>query len=109
MTNTETSILLLSHGQIKQKIKRMAHEILEANFGEKELIFAGICEQGELIAQRLANNLEEISTIKTTVTRIDLDKSHPFREAGDSFDDEINIEDRVIIMVDDVLLYNFTG
>ncbi len=81
----------------------MAYEILEANFAEKELIFAGICEQGELLAKQLAKHLEEISSIKSTVTRIDLNKSHPFREADNSLGEEINIENRVIILVDDVL------
>jgi len=103
MSNSDTSILLLSQSQIKQKIKRMAYEILEANFAEKELIFAGICEQGELLAKQLAKHLEEISSIKSTVTRIDLNKSHPFREADNSLGEEINIENRVIILVDDVL------
>ena len=33
---------LLDGRQIKQKIKRLAIEILEQNFGEKEIILAGI-------------------------------------------------------------------
>jgi pyrimidine operon attenuation protein / uracil phosphoribosyltransferase len=103
MTTTEKSILLLSAAQINQKIKRMAYEILEANFGEKELIFAGICEQGELIAKALAKHFDEISSVKITVTRIDLDKSHPFRQAHDTLKETIKFENKVIIMVDDVL------
>ena len=103
MTNSETSILLLSTAQINQKVKRMAYEILEANFGEKELIFAGICEQGELLAKQLAKNLDDISSVNTNVVRIDLDKSHPFRQAHDTLQEEIKIDNKVIIMVDDVL------
>jgi pyrimidine operon attenuation protein/uracil phosphoribosyltransferase len=103
MTASDTSILLLSTAQINQKVKRMAYEILEANFGEKELIFAGICEQGELLAKQLAKHLDEISSVKTTVTRIDLDKSHPFRQAHDTLQEEIKIDNKVIIMIDDVL------
>lgn len=103
MSNKASSILLLSQAQINQKLKRMAYEILEANFAEKELILAGICEQGELLAKQLAKNLNEISSINSIVTRIDLDKSHPFREAADSLGEDLKIENRVIIMVDDVL------
>jgi len=106
MTQSETSILLLSAAQINQKVKRMAYEILEANFGEKEVVFAGICEQGELLAKQLAKNLGEISSIKTIVTRIDLDKSHPFRQAHNTIEEKIKFDNRVIIMVDDVL---YTG
>ena len=103
MINSDTSILLLSTAQINQKVKRMAYEILEANFGEKELIFAGICEQGELLAKELVKNLDDISSINTSVVRIDLDKSHPFRQAHDTLQEEIKVDNKVIIMVDDVL------
>lgn len=103
MTTTDKSILLLSAAQINQKVKRMAYEILESNFGEKELIIAGICEQGELLAKQLAKHLDEISSVKTTVTRIDLDKSHPFRQGLDTIQEGIKIDNKVIIMVDDVL------
>jgi pyrimidine operon attenuation protein/uracil phosphoribosyltransferase len=106
MTTTEKSILLLSAAQINQKIKRMAYEIYESNFGEKELIIAGICEQGELLAKQLAKHLEEISSVDTTVTRIDLDKSHPFRQGLDTLQKGIELDNKVIIMVDDVL---YTG
>jgi pyrimidine operon attenuation protein/uracil phosphoribosyltransferase len=106
MTTTNKSILLLSAVQINQKVKRMAYEIMETNFGEKEIIFAGICERGELLAKSLAKNLDDISSIKTRVTRIDLDKTHPFRQAEDALEEEIKIENKVIILVDDVL---YTG
>jgi pyrimidine operon attenuation protein/uracil phosphoribosyltransferase len=106
MTETNNSILLLSAAQITQKVKRMAYEILEANFGEKELVFAGICEQGELLAKQLAKHLDEISSIKTIVTRIDLEKSHPFRQAKNNIEEDVKLANKVIIMVDDVL---YTG
>lgn len=106
MTETDNSILLLSAAQLTQKVKRMAYEILEANFAEKELIFAGVCEQGELLAKQLAKHLDEISSIKTIVTRIDLEKSHPFRQAKNTIEEDVKLENKVIIMVDDVL---YTG
>ena len=103
MTTTETSILLLNSSEINQKIKRMAYEILEDNFSEKKIILAGICEQGELLAKQLAKHLEEISSLEIIITRIDLDKSHPFRQAADTIKADLKIENTVIIMVDDVL------
>ena len=106
MTETDNSILLLSAAQLTQKVKRMAYEILEANFGEKELVFAGICEQGELLAKQLAKNLDEISSIRTVVTRIDLEKSHPFRQAMNNIEEDVQVANKVVIMVDDVL---YTG
>lgn len=103
MTTTESSILLLDPGQIGQKVKRMAYEILENNFGEKELILAGICDQGETLAKQLAKELRAITEVKVIVTRIDLDKSHPFRQAHDTIKEDLQFQNKVIIMVDDVL------
>jgi pyrimidine operon attenuation protein/uracil phosphoribosyltransferase len=103
MTTKQKSILLLNADQINQKIKRMAYEILEANFGEKHLILAGICDQGVLLARQLAKILEEISSIETTVTRIEMDKNNPFKQEQDIIDEEIKFTNKVIIMVDDVL------
>ena len=103
MTTKEKSILLLNAEQINKKVKRMAYEILEANFSEKHLILAGICDQGELLARQLAKILEEISSIETTVTRIEMDKNNPFKQEEDIVDPDIKFTNKVIIMVDDVL------
>ena len=103
MTATETSIQLLNSSEINQKIKRMSYEILEANHGENQIILAGICEQGELLAKQLAKHLEEISLFEVTITRIDLDKSHPFRQAEDTINEDLKFQNKVIILVDDVL------
>jgi len=103
MTATETSIQLLTTSQINQKIKRMAYEILEANHSERNIILAGICEQGMLLAKQLAKHLQEISLLDVTITRIDLDKSHPFRQAEDTINEDLKFQNKVIILVDDVL------
>lgn len=103
MTTSKKSILLLNPDQIDQKVKRMAYEIFEANISEKELILAGICDQGELLAIQLGKVLEEISSIKSTVTRIEMDKSTPFKQDRDIIDEEIKFNNKVIVMVDDVL------
>ena len=103
MTGTETSIQLLNSSEINQKIKRMSYEILEANHSENHIILAGICEQGELLAKQLAKYLVEISSIEVIITRIDLDKSHPFRQADDTINEDLKFQNKVIILVDDVL------
>ena len=46
------ALTILDAKQIDQKIKRMAYEILENNFSEKEILFAGICAQGEALAKK---------------------------------------------------------
>lgn len=96
-------ISILSSGQIDQKIRRMAYEIYENNFKEKHIVFAGICAQGKLLAIKLAKHLQNISSIETEVIEINLDKSHPFRENRGKSQPKINVTNKVIIMVDDVL------
>ena len=45
-------IRILDHTAIKARLKRMAYEIYEANYGESELIIIGIDERGGYLAER---------------------------------------------------------
>jgi pyrimidine operon attenuation protein/uracil phosphoribosyltransferase len=98
-----TSLAILDARQIDQKIKRMAYEIYENNFTEKKIIFAGICKQGEGLANKLAKELKAISEITTSVIRIDLDKTHPFRTELNGANIGEDSKNKVVILVDDVL------
>jgi pyrimidine operon attenuation protein / uracil phosphoribosyltransferase len=42
----EKKILILNQRQIDQKIDRIAYQLLEDNFDEKEIIIAGILPKG---------------------------------------------------------------
>ncbi len=97
-----TPIIVLDAVQIDQRIRRIAYQIYENNYGVKELILAGICEQGEVLATLLSNILKEISPIKTKVLKINLNKKNP----SDPMEEKelpTNLTNKVIIMVDDVL------
>lgn len=95
-------VLILNHTQIQQKINRMAHQILEDNFDEKEIIVAGVVERGYRLALRIVAVLSKISDIKITVARIELDKDSTKLESA--IDIPISYcENKVIILVDDVL------
>jgi pyrimidine operon attenuation protein/uracil phosphoribosyltransferase len=95
-------VLILNHTQIQQKINRMAHQILEDNFDEKEIIVAGVVERGYRLALRIVAVLSKISDIKITVARIELDKDSTKLESV--IDIPISYcENKVIILVDDVL------
>lgn len=95
-------IVVLTAPQMDQKIRRMAYEIYENNYGTKELILAGICEQGETLARLLSKIIEEISPIKTSVITVQLDKMNPSNPIPeDSI--PVSLTNKVVIMVDDVL------
>jgi pyrimidine operon attenuation protein/uracil phosphoribosyltransferase len=45
--------LILNNKQIEQKINRIAYEIYENNYGEKEIIIAGIVGNGYTLAEKI--------------------------------------------------------
>jgi pyrimidine operon attenuation protein/uracil phosphoribosyltransferase len=95
--------LILDKKQTIQKIKRIAFEIYENNFNEKELIVAGIYDKGYLLAQLLVKELETISPIKIQLIKVSLDKSAPL-QSEISLDCDINtLKNKQILIVDDVL------
>ncbi len=102
MNTPNNQIIILNAVQIDQKIRRIAYQIYENNYGVKELFFAGICEQGEVLANLLATILQEISPISTHVIKINLDKENPSKPIAEK-DLPTNLTNKVVIMVDDVL------
>ena len=95
--------LVLNALQVEQKINRMAYEIYENNYEEKEVIVAGIAQHGFILAKRIASVLENISPIKTKLFEISLDKDNPFNSKATSKISDKEIKDKTIILVDDVL------
>lgn len=99
---TEKS-LILDATQVKQKIRRMAYEIYEHNFGEKNIIVAGIEGQGYVLAKLLIKEIESISPLKATLVKVMIDKMAP-QQNDITLDCEIkSLKKKCIILVDDVL------
>lgn len=98
----DSQLLILDKKQIQQKINRMAYQILEDNINEKEIVLAGIWDRGYKLALRLNSILSEISEIKITMLRIDLEKDNTRLSATTDID-PVKVKNKVIILVDDVL------
>jgi pyrimidine operon attenuation protein / uracil phosphoribosyltransferase len=90
---------ILTEDVAGKKLRRMAYEILENNLEENELILAGINGSGTVVAQTIQKLLAEISTLKTELINLDIDKKNP-GEISLSADPCFN--DKVIIIIDDV-------
>lgn len=95
---------ILDDRQIRQKIKRIAIEILEHNFGEAEIILAGLNNNGLGFAQLLMAELQPITPKGTLVslTRIRLNPANPVE-----YDPTIDmpaeaLRGKPVIIVDDV-------
>ena len=95
-------IQLLNKQQTQQKIKRIAFEILENNFNEKELVLIGVEGMGYIFAQLLRAELNEISKLKLSIIKIFLDKNAPL-QSDIKLEADINLKNKVVILVDDVL------
>jgi pyrimidine operon attenuation protein/uracil phosphoribosyltransferase len=96
------SIQILDQAQIKQKIDRIAYQILEDCFDEKEIIIAGIASRGFVFAQKLEKVLSKISKIKCTLVEITLDKDSNNLVASTNIPVS-QCKNKTIILVDDVL------
>lgn len=94
--------LILDQKQIKHKIRRIAYQIYESNIDEKEIIIAGIAKNGFILAEKLEKELNDISPIKTSLCKVEIDKKNPLGEIKTSLSTE-EYTNKSIILVDDVL------
>jgi len=95
--------LILNSKQIQQKINRLAYEIVENNYNEKEIIVAGIANNGFILAKKIVAVLNKISIIKTKLIEIKIDKKNPLSTEIKLTITEKELQNMVIILVDDVL------
>jgi pyrimidine operon attenuation protein/uracil phosphoribosyltransferase len=100
---SQTAIQILDDSQVKQIIKRIAYQVFENHFNDKDLIIAGIDGRGAHIAGLLFDELSTISKIKLKLLTITLDKINPTGSSVQLSDDNISITDKNVIVVDDVL------
>jgi pyrimidine operon attenuation protein/uracil phosphoribosyltransferase len=90
---------ILSPEIAAKKLKRMAFEILENNFGETEFVLAGIRESGTVIAQVIQDLLKEIAGLQTKLITVSLDKKNPTTV---TLDKTLDFNNQVVILIDDV-------
>jgi pyrimidine operon attenuation protein / uracil phosphoribosyltransferase len=95
--------LILDTRQVKQKIKRMAYEIYEHNFKEKEIIIAGIEGQGYILATLLMKEVARISPLDLKLVKVSLDKLEPQQSEVKVDCDLKELKKKCIVLVDDVL------
>ncbi len=97
------NVQILTDVQVKQMIKRIAYQVYENHFNDKELVIAGIDGRGYQIASMLYDELTDIAGIKLSLLNIQMDKENP-TGAGVHLDNEqLKLTDKSVIVVDDVL------
>lgn len=93
---------ILDQIQIKQKIKRLAYEIIESNYDETTLVFAGINNNGLGFAKMLKKQLEKISEITIELQQIRLNPAAPLDHPIEIDVDPESLNGKTIVVVDDV-------
>ncbi|MBD2760755.1 bifunctional pyr operon transcriptional regulator/uracil phosphoribosyltransferase PyrR [Yimella sp. cx-573] len=101
--------VVLSPSDIQRGLRRIAHEIVEHNKGTEDLVVLGIPARGAVLAERLAEALEEVEdasvpvgTLDVTMYRDDL-RRNPVRVASPTTIPDCGVDDKVVVLVDDVL------
>jgi pyrimidine operon attenuation protein/uracil phosphoribosyltransferase len=101
---------LMDGADVARAVRRIAHEILERNRGAVGLVLVGIHTRGIPLARRLAAALAEaedavpVGELDIALYRDDLDR-RPTIPVGATHV-PVPIDDRVVVLVDDVL---YTG
>jgi len=94
---------ILDTNQISRKLNRMAYEVYEKNFNEKELFLVGIDGNGYKVAERLEEILKKISGIKIRLSKITIDKDNPWTKDPKFDFKEKDYSNKSVIVIDDVL------
>lgn len=94
---------ILDKIQLQQKVNRLAWQIYEQNYSEKEIIVVGIEKRGVELSKRISDVISSISDINVINSTVKLDKENPFSTDIVFSLDADSIENKVVVLVDDVL------
>ena len=96
--------LILNQLQIEQKIRRMAWQLFEDHFREKEIWVAGIAGRGFTLAENLVAALKEIKDCPTIhLLELKVNKQNPLADLASATEKQSELQGKVLIVVDDVL------
>ncbi|HET7239081.1 MAG TPA: bifunctional pyr operon transcriptional regulator/uracil phosphoribosyltransferase PyrR [Terrimicrobiaceae bacterium] len=112
MTKSQDKLLVMDADAIRKAIRRIAHEVIERNKDLSRLVIAGIPTRGVEVARRIVDHIEAIEgvrpgfgTVDVSMHRDDIStRGRPTAVVPTNL--PIEIDGRVIVLVDDVL---FTG
>ncbi|HEU5144187.1 MAG TPA: bifunctional pyr operon transcriptional regulator/uracil phosphoribosyltransferase PyrR [Dermatophilaceae bacterium] len=100
---------VLSSDDISRALRRIGHEILEHNKGSQGLVLIGIPSRGVPLARRLARVIAEVEGVDVPVGELDVTlhrddlRRNPVRAAQRTSVPAGGIDDKVVVLVDDVL------
>ena len=109
MQRSETNqTCVMDEDEIERTLVRMAHQILEQNKGCENLALVGILTRGDILARKLADIIYNIEGVHVPVGSLDIsfyrdDASISGLPQLHGTDILFNIDNKTIVLVDDVL------
>lgn len=98
---------IMNSEQLSRTLKRMTHEIIEHNQNLNDIIFVGILKKGFPLALMLKENLKKFADVDVPVYPLDIKAYRDdLQEKKDPLRQDIEVQDKIVILVDDVL---YTG
>ncbi|MCP4293858.1 MAG: bifunctional pyr operon transcriptional regulator/uracil phosphoribosyltransferase PyrR [bacterium] len=111
MKFVKKAVIMNSH-EMNRAVKRMAHEIIEANKGIDNLVLLGVQRRGVPLAKMLGEAMQQVEgtevpqgALDITFYRDDLSKLGPAPQVS-STEMPFDVSEKIVILVDDVL---YTG
>ena len=99
---SENENKIMDAADIHKTVMRIAYQIYETHFEEKQLVLAGVAYNGVVLAKRIQEELEKISQIGVISLEIKVDKKNPINQV--SISKELDIcKNNSVVVVDDVL------
>ncbi len=96
---------IMDASSMKRSLVRMAHEIVEKNKGVEGLVLVGIKTRGEFLAERLKQMIDQFEECDIPCDSLDISSWRDDIERGEVQPPVLGVpvQDRIVILVDDVL------
>jgi pyrimidine operon attenuation protein/uracil phosphoribosyltransferase len=102
---------IMSEGEMRRALVRIAHEIVERNHGIEGLVFIGILSRGEPLAKRLVTEIEKFEgvtppqgAVDISLYRDDIGRKRAPMPRMRRTNIPVNLSGRKVVLVDDVVM-----
>ncbi len=111
MAQFEPKATIMDEAAMDRAITRIAHEVLEHNEGSTDFVLVGIIRRGEVLARKLADEIEKVDGVRPQIGTLDIsfyrdDIGKRVAPVLQGSHIPFDIDDTEVVLVDDVL---YTG
>ncbi|MBY0450728.1 MAG: bifunctional pyr operon transcriptional regulator/uracil phosphoribosyltransferase PyrR [Cyanobacteria bacterium] len=107
MAGNKVETTILTADDIERMLKRLTHELIEANRGVKDIVLLGVVTRGDILARRIGRLIETFEERSVPVGTLDItlyrdDSAHSLKPTQAS-DIPVDLSGKHVILVDDVI------